>query len=39
MVRDTNLLIQKHISETAINATVTILEKKLNSDEKQNLNQ
>jgi F-type H+-transporting ATPase subunit b len=37
MVRDTNLLIQKHISETAINATVTILEKKLNSDEKQNL--
>jgi len=37
IVRDTNLLIQKHISETAINATVTILEKKLNSDEKQNL--
>jgi|TARA_B110000438_G_C15795832_1_gene642804 F-type H+-transporting ATPase subunit b len=37
MVRDTNLLIQKHISETAINATVTILEKKLNGDEKQNL--
>ena len=37
MVRDANTEIQKHITQIAIYATVDILEKKLNNQEKQNL--
>jgi len=37
MARDTNLLIQQKISKTAIEATISILEKKLDKEEKQNL--
>ena len=37
MVRDANTEIQKHITQIAISATVDILEKKLNNQEKQNL--
>jgi F-type H+-transporting ATPase subunit b len=37
MTRDANLIVQEHITETAINATLVILENKLNKDEKQNL--
>ena len=37
MIRDANTEIQKHIIQIAISATVDILEKKLNNQEKQNL--
>ena len=37
IVRDANTEIQGHITQTAIAATVNILEKKLNDKEKQNL--
>jgi len=37
MVRDANLMIKQHITQTAINAAVIVLEKKLNAEEKQNL--
>ena len=37
MVRDINLLVQQQITQTAINATLAILENKMNSEEKQNL--
>ena len=37
MTRDANTDIQKHITQIAISATINILEKKLNSKEKQNL--
>ena len=37
MVRDANIEIQEHISKTAIAATVSILHKKLNDEEKQKL--
>ena len=37
MSRDANLMVQQHITQTAINAAVSILEKKLNSDEKKYL--
>ena len=37
MVRDVNLIVQHQITQTAINAAVAVLEKKLNSEEKQNL--
>ena len=36
LVRDINLQIQQNISQTAINATLDLLEKKLNQEEKQN---
>ena len=35
--RDVNLSIQKYISQTSIESTINILEKKINQDEKQNL--
>jgi len=37
LIRDANAKIQWHISQTAIEAVVTILKKKLDQDEKQNL--
>jgi F-type H+-transporting ATPase subunit b len=37
MVRDTNVLIKQNISSAAIKATINILEKKLDQEEKQNL--
>ena len=37
MSRDANLLIQDHITQTAINATAIVLEKKMNKEDKQNL--
>lgn len=37
IVRDANLMVKQHITETAIKAAATILEKKLNEEEKQNL--
>ena len=37
MVREANLVAQNQITQTAINASITILEKKLNSEDKQNL--
>ena len=37
MTRDANTEIQKHITQISISATVNILEKKLNDNEKQNL--
>ena len=37
LVRDINLQIQQNISQTAINATLDLLEKKLNQEEKQNI--
>ena len=37
MIRDANTEIKKHITQIAIYATVDILEKKLNNQEKQNL--
>lgn len=37
MVRDVNLTVQKNITQTAINATIALLEKKLNKEAKQNL--
>ena len=37
MTRDANLMVQQHITQTAISATVAVLEKKLNKEEKQNL--
>ncbi len=37
MVRDANLMVQQHITLTAINTVVAVLEKKLNEAEKQNL--
>ena len=37
MVRDANLMVKQHITQTAINAAVIVLEKKLNAEEKQNL--
>ena len=37
MTRDANAAIQRHISRTAIEAAVTILKKKLDQNEKQNL--
>ena len=35
--RDANIMVQQQITQTAIRATLTILEKKLNDVEKQNL--
>ncbi len=37
MTRDANINVQKYIAQTAITATIDILEKKLNDKEKQNL--
>lgn len=37
MIKDTNTSIQQHITQTSIEAAVTLLEKKLNQNEKQNL--
>jgi F-type H+-transporting ATPase subunit b len=37
LVRDINLQIQQNISQTAINATLDLLEKKLNQEEKQDI--
>tara|TARA_B110000263_G_scaffold3556_1_gene2971 strand:- start:2410 stop:2895 length:486 start_codon:yes stop_codon:yes gene_type:complete len=37
MVRDANLMVKQHITQTAINAAIAVLEKKLNAEEKQNL--
>jgi F-type H+-transporting ATPase subunit b len=37
LTRDANAKIQRHISQAAIEAVVTILKKKLDQDEKQNL--
>ena len=37
LTRDANATIQQHISQAAIEAVVTILKKKLDQDEKQNL--
>ena len=37
MSRDANLMVQNNITQTAIDATLRVLEKKLNKDEKQNL--
>ena len=37
MVRDANLMVKQHITQTTINATIALLEKKLNEEEKQNL--
>ena len=37
MVRDTNLILQQYITQTAINASIKILEQKLNNEEKQKL--
>ena len=37
ITRDANTSIQQHITQTSIEATVTLLEKKLNQEEKQNL--
>ena len=37
ITRDANLAIQQNITQTAIEAAVTLLEKKLNQDEKQKL--
>ena len=37
LTRDANNEIQSHISSTAIAATITILEQKLNNKEQQNL--
>ena len=37
LTRDANATIQRHISHTAIEAVVTILKKKLDQNEKQNL--
>ena len=37
MIRDTTLGIQKHITQSAINSTISLLEKKLNLEDKQNL--
>ena len=36
-MRDANNIIQTHISSTAIEATIAILEKKLNNQEQQKL--
>ena len=35
--RDANLLVQNHITQTAVNATVIVLERKMNKEDKQNL--
>ena len=37
LTRDANNLIQSHISSTAISATISILEQKLNNQEQQKL--
>ena len=37
ITRDANVFIQQHISQTVVRATVALLEKKLNHEEKQNL--
>ena len=37
MTRDANIEVQQYITQTAITATIDILEKKLNEKEKQNL--
>ena len=37
MVRDASLMVKQHITQTAINAAIAVLEKKLNVEEKQNL--
>ena len=37
MVRDANLMVKQHITQTAIDAAIIVLEKKLNAEEKQNL--
>ena len=37
ITRDANTSIQQHITQTSIEAAVTLLEKKLNQEEKQNL--
>ena len=37
MIRDAKLMIQENISNTAIDAVLSILEKKLNNEERQNL--
>ena len=35
--RDSNIIIQKYITQTSIDATIAILEKKINKEEKENL--
>ena len=37
MTREANIEIHQYVAQTAINAAIVILEKKLNKDEKQNL--
>ena len=37
MTRDANLFIKQHITQISVEAAVTLLEKKLNQNEKQNL--
>ena len=37
MIRDANIIIQEHITDTAIAAVINILEEKLNDQEKQSL--
>ena len=37
IIRDANLKVQQHITRIAINSALTILENKLNQEEKQNL--
>jgi len=37
ITRDANTMIQEHITDTAISASLKLLEKKLNPEEKQNL--
>ena len=37
MIRDAKLMIQENISNTAIDAVMSILEKKLNDEQKQSL--
>lgn len=37
MTRDANLMIQQHITQTAISASLAAIEKKLDKEEKQNL--
>ena len=37
LLRDANLSVQQHITQTAINAAIIVLENKLNAEEKQNI--
>jgi F-type H+-transporting ATPase subunit b len=37
MTRDANLMVQQHITQSAINSALAAIEKKLNKEEKQNL--